>query len=200
MVKQNNELIKAMKDYAEENNVPIMSDEGISFLTDYCVKNNIKKILEIGTAIAYSSIMMAYTGDDVEVTTIERDEKRYLEAIKNVKKAELEDRIHLIYNDALEVKLDGTYDLVFIDAAKAQNIKFFEKFKENLIHGGVIITDNMKFHGLVDKKEEEIESRNLRQLVRKIKEYKKFLDTNEEFETTFKEIGDGLAISIDKRN
>ena len=58
----------------------------------------------------------------------------------------------------------------------------------------------MKFHGLVDKKEEEIESRNLRQLVRKIKEYKKFLDTNEEFETTFKEIGDGLAISIDKRN
>ena len=200
MVKQNNELIKAMKDYAEENNVPIMSDEGISFLTDYCVKNNIKKILEIGTAIAYSSIMMAYTGNDVEVTTIERDEKRYLEAIKNVKKAELEDRINLIYNDALEVKLDGTYDLVFIDAAKAQNIKFFEKFKENLIPGGVIITDNMKFHGLVDKKEEEIESRNLRQLVRKIKEYKKFLDTNEEFETTFKEIGDGLAISIDKRN
>ena len=181
MVKQNNELIKAMKDYAEENNVPIMSDEGIAFLTDYGVKNKIKKILEIGT-------------------TIERDEKRYLEAIKNVKKAELEDRIHLIYNDALEVKLDGTYDLVFIDAAKAQNIKFFEKFKENLIHGGVIITDNMKFHGLVDKKEEEIESRNLRQLVRKIKEYKKFLDTNEEFETTFKEIGDGLAISIDKRN
>ena len=200
MVKQNNELIKAMKDYAEENNVPIMSDEGISFLTDYCVKNNIKKILEIGTAIAYSSIMMAYTGNDVEVTTIERDEKRYLEAIKNVKKAELEDRINLIYNDALEVKLDGTYDLVFIDAAKAQNIKFFEKFKENLIPGGVIITDNMNFHGLVFKDPDKIESRNLRQLVRKIKEYKKFLDTNEEFETTFKEIGDGLAISIDKRN
>lgn len=200
MVKQNNELIKAMKDYAEENNVPIMSDEGISFLTDYIKNNNIKRVLEIGTAIAYSSIMMAYTDNDVEVTTIERDEKRYLEAIKNVKKAELEKRINLIYNDALEVKLEGEFDLVFIDAAKAQNIKFFEKFKEHLVHGGVIITDNMKFHGLVDKKEEEIESRNLRQLVRKIKEYKKFLDTNEEFKTTFKEIGDGLAISIDKRN
>lgn len=200
MVKQNNDLIKAMKDYAEENNVPIMSDDGISFLTNYIIKNKIKRILEIGTAIAYSSIMMAYTDDDVEVTTIERDEKRYLEAIKNVKKAELEDRINLIYNDALEVRIEGEYDLIFIDAAKAQNIKFFEKFKDNLTPGGVIITDNMKFHGLVDKNEEEIESRNLRQLVRKIKEYKKFLDTNKEFSTEFKDIGDGLAISIEKKN
>lgn len=200
MVKTNNDLIKAMKKYAEENNVPIMSDEGISYLTNYCTNNKIKRILEIGTAIAYSTIMLAYTDENVEVTSIERDEKRYLEAIKNVKKAELEDRINLIYGDALEVKLEEEYDLIFIDAAKAQNIKFFEKYKNNLVNGGVIITDNMKFHGLVDKSEEEIESRNLRQLVRKIKEYKKFLDTNEDFETTYKAIGDGLAISIDKRN
>lgn len=200
MVKQNNDLIKTMKKYAEENNIPIMSDDGISYLTSFCKKNKTKRILEIGTAIAYSTILLAYADDEVEITSIERDEERYLEAIKNVKKAELEDRINLIYNDALEVKIEGKYDLIFIDAAKAQNIKFFEKFKENLSSGGVIITDNMKFHGLVDKNEEEIESRNLRQLVRKIKDYKKFLETNKEFETIFKEIGDGLAISIDKQN
>lgn len=200
MVKPNIELIKEMKTYAEENNVPIMSDEGISYLTNFCRENNIKKVLEIGTAIAYSTILLTYISEDMEVTTIERDEKRYLEAIKNVKKAELEDRINLIYGDALDVKLEDEYELIFIDAAKAQNIKFFEKFKDNLIPGGVIITDNMQFHGLVDKDEKEIESRNLRQLVRKIKEYKNFLDTNKEFKTTYKLIGDGLAISIDTRN
>ncbi len=195
----NNELVKSMKIYAEENNVPIMSDEGISYLTAFCMKNHIKNILEIGTAIGYSSILMAYTDDKVNVTTIERDEKRYLEAIKNVKRAKLEDRIELIYNDALDVKIEGEFDLIFIDAAKAQNIKFFEKYKKNLSKNGVIITDNMKFHGLIDKKEEEIESRNLRQLVRKIKEYKRYLDNNKEFETIYKNIGDGLAISIRKR-
>lgn len=192
------DLIKQMKKYAEENNVPIMSEDGIDFLTTYCKKNNIKRVLEIGTAIAYSTILIAQTADDVFVTSIERDEKRYLEAIKNVKKAELEDRIELIYNDALDVKLTDKYDLIFIDAAKAQSINFFEKFKNNLNPGGTIITDNMNFHGLVDKKEEEIASRNLRQLVRKIKNYKVFLEENKEFDSSFKNIGDGIAISIEK--
>lgn len=191
------QVIMPMREYAEENNVPIMSDDGITYLTNYCQRNNIKNILEIGTAIGYSAILMALTGEDVHVTSIERDEKRYLEAIKNVKKAELEDRIELIYNDALEVKIDGQYDLVFIDAAKAQNIKLFQKFQNNLKPGGTIITDNMKFHGLVDQKE-EIQSKNLRQLVNKIKEYKEFLENNRDFDTSFKDIGDGLAVSIDR--
>jgi predicted O-methyltransferase YrrM len=194
----NNEIIKKMENYAKENNVPIMTKGGINYLLKYIKKNDIKNILEVGTAIGYSSIMMCGVADDIRVTTIERDEKRYLEAIKNIKKTGLEERIHLIYNDALNVKLDDKYDLIFIDAAKAQNRKFFERFEVNLVDNGTIITDNMNFHGLVDKEVEDIKSRNLRQLVKKIKEYRVFLENNKKYETEFLDIGDGMAVSIKK--
>lgn len=192
------DLIKEMKEYAEDNNVPIITDEGINYIRNYIKENNIKRILEVGAAIGYSSILMALTDEEITITTIERDEKRYLEAIKNVKKFKLEDRINLIYKDALEVNLNEKYDLIFIDAAKAQNTNFFERFERNLCDGGTIITDNMNFHGLVFKDESEIESRNLRQLVRKVKNYKVFLLENKNYETEFLDIGDGIAISVRK--
>lgn len=188
-------LIREMKQYAEVNNVPIMMDEGIDFLTTFILKNHVKNVLEIGTAIGYSAIMMALVDPNLKITTIERDEIRYLEALKNVKAFDLENRITLIYNDAFNVKLDEKFDLIFIDAAKAQNIKFFEMFERNLEYRGVIITDNLKFHGLVDKKEEEIKSKNLRSLVRKIKDYIDYLKTNEKYNTEFFEVGDGISVS-----
>jgi predicted O-methyltransferase YrrM len=191
----NENIINQMRDYADTNNVPIMTDDGINYLLNYIKKNNIKNILEIGTAIGYSAIRMCCVDPSITVTTIERDEKRYLEAIKNIKKMHLEDRINLIYNDALEVKLDDKYDLIFIDAAKAQSGKFFERFESNLNSLGTIITDNMNFHGLVAKDNDEIKSRNLRQLVRKVRDYKTFLEDNTGFITEFLDVGDGLAIS-----
>ena len=151
----NNAALEEIREYAEENNVPIMTEDGIKFLTNYIRKHNIKKILEIGAAIGYSAIMMALVDNEIEITTIERDEKRYLEAVKNIKKFHLQERITLLYKDAFDVELDEEFDLVFIDAAKAQNIKFFEKFKVYLAPGGSIITDNMHFHGLVEKDEKE---------------------------------------------
>ena len=191
----NYKVINQIKDYAKKNNVPIMSDSGIKYLIDFIRENNIKKILEIGTAIGYSAIMMCSVDSSITVTTIERDEKRYLEAIKNIKRMNMEDRIDLIYKDAFDVNLSDKFDLIFIDAAKAQNTRFFEKFESNLNNGGIIITDNMNFHGLVYKDAEEIESRNLRQLVRKIKSYKVFLEKNDKYNTTFIDVGDGIAIS-----
>lgn len=191
----NYKVINQIKDYAKKNNVPIMSDSGIKYLIDFIRENNIKKILEIGTAIGYSAIMMCSVDSSVTVTTIERDEKRYLEAIKNIKRMNMEDRIDLIYKDAFDVNLSDKFDLIFIDAAKAQNTRFFEKFESNLSNDGIIITDNMNFHGLVYKDAEEIESRNLRQLVRKIKSYKVFLEKNDKYNTTFIDVGDGIAIS-----
>ena len=188
------DLIKEMKEYAEDNNVPIITDEGIDYMRNYIKENNIKRILEVGAAIGYSSILMALTDEEITITTIERDEKRYLEAVKNIKKFHLQERITLLYKDAFDVELDEEFDLVFIDAAKAQNTKFFEKFSKNLAKQGTIITDNMNFHGLVED-ESKIESRNLRALIRKVKAYHEFLENNEDYKTEFLNIGDGLAVS-----
>ena len=188
-------LIKEMEVYAEEKNIPIMQKKGIDFLCKIIDKGNVKNILEIGTAIGYSSIKMALVNKDINVTTIERDEERYIEAIKNIKKAKLDKRINVIFKDALDINLEDKYDLIFIDAAKSQYIKFFNKFKENLNTNGIIVTDNLSFHGLVEQTE-RIESRNLRQLVGKIRKYIDFLKDNKEFKTKFYKVGDGIAISI----
>ena len=198
MVKNTYTQIKEIKEYAIINKVPIMQDEGIDFLTTFIIKHQIKNVLEIGTAIGYSAIMMTLCSPNIKVTTIERDEQRYMEALKNIKKLNLEDRITPIFNDALNVKLDDKYDLIFIDAAKAQNIKFFELFERNLTDNGFIITDNMYFHGLVHKNEKEIKSRNVRGIVRKIKDYITFLKNNDRYNTTIYDVGDGIAVSEKK--
>ena len=182
-----------IEEYAKKYNIPIMQKDGIEFLIDFIKKNNIKKILEIGTAIGYSAIKMANVADDIRITSIERDENRYKEAVKNVSKFNLNDRIKLINDDAFNVELSEDFDLIFIDAAKAQNIKFFQKFSKNLKENGFIITDNLNFHGLVNS--EEKLSRNLRQLIRKIKNYIDFLKENNQYETIFYNIGDGISIS-----
>ena len=194
------DLINEMEEYAKDNNVPIMNEEGINFLLDYIKNNSIKRILEIGTAIGYSAIRMCSVNQNIKVTTIERDEKRYLEAVKNVNKASLIDRINLLFGDALEIDVNGEFDLIFIDAAKAQNIKFFERFQKNLSEGGTIITDNMNFHGLVFEKDSSKLSRNLRQLVRKVNNYKTFLEENDNYSTSFYDVGDGIAVSIKNSN
>ena len=188
-------MLRELKEYAKENDVPIMQDEGIDFLTTFVIKHQTTNVLEIGTAIGFSAISMALANPKLKVTSIERDEVRYLEAVKNIKKFDLEDRITLLFNDALEVKLEGEYDLIFIDAAKGQNKNFFEKFEKRLSDDGFIITDNMKFHGYVDKDESEIKNRNLRGLVRKIKDYKIFLENNENYKTKFYDLGDGIAVT-----
>ncbi len=187
--------IREIKTYAIDNNIPIMLDDGIDFLINYIVKNNKKNILEIGTAIGYSAIMMALADPNVKVTSIEKDKTRYLEAIKNVKKFNLEDRITLIFNDALDVKLKEKFDLIFIDAAKSKNEELFIHFEPNLEKNGVVVTDNINFHGLVKQEITSIESRNLRGLVKKIKNYINFLQNNVKYKTTFYEVGDGVSVT-----
>ena len=138
---------------------------------------------------------MALVDDKIKVTTIERDNERYLEALKNIKEFGLEKRITLVLGDASLVDVSDKYDLIFIDAAKAQYINFFEKFSKNLNKNGVIISDNIGFHGMVES-DERIENRNLRQLVNKIRNYIDYLKENKKFTTEFYKIGDGISVSI----
>ena len=186
--------LRVIEDYAHENNIPIMLSDGIEFLTDFIKKNNVKRILEIGSAIGYSAIRMALVSEDIHVVTIERDTLRYNEAVKNINDFGLSERIDIRLADALECDVDGEFDLIFIDAAKAQYIKFFEKYKVNLSKNGVIISDNLSFHGMVDNMD-SITNRNTRQLVGKIAKYIDFLKNNLEFDTEFISIGDGIGIS-----
>lgn len=189
-----NSDFKYIEKYAEEHNIPIMEKSSINFLAKYIKENNIKNILEIGSAIGYSAIKMALIDEKIKITTIEKNDLRYLEALKNIKNFNLEKQITLVLADALDIELSEQYDLIFIDAAKGQYIKFFEKFKNNLKKRGTIISDNILFHGYVEKKE-RIESKNLRQLVNKIRNYINFLENNNEFTTVFYKIGDGISVS-----
>lgn len=187
-------MIEQMEEYAKINHVPIMVLDGINYLTKYIKDNNVKSILEIGTAIGYSAIKMALVSKDIHITSIERDEVRYNEAIKNIKAMNMENQIEVLLVDALEVELTGNYDLIFIDAAKSQYIKFFNKFSPLLNPNGTIITDNLNFHGYRENID-SIKSRNLRQMMRKLNNYIEFLENNEEFETQFISIGDGLGVT-----
>lgn len=198
MVDKTHRQIREIKNYAKIENIPIMHDEGINYLTNFVIKHKIKTVLEIGTAIAYSAIMMALVSPKLKIVSIERDEERYLEALKNIKKFDLEDRITLIFSDALTTSIKEKFDLIFIDAAKGQNTNFFNYFETNVKPSGYVITDNMNFHGYVEMPEEDITNKNLRSLVSKIKDYRKFLEEHDGYNTEFLDIGDGLAVSSKK--
>lgn len=189
--------IEEIEIYANEYHIPIMQGEGIDYLCGFLQEHKCQSILEIGSAIGYSAIRMALAYPDCTIVTLERDEERYLMAKENIKDFHLEDRIELYLCDALEYMSDQRFDFIFIDAAKAQYIRFFERYENNLIDGGYILSDNLDFHGYVEHPE-MVTSRNLRQLVRKISTYIEYLQKKETFETIFLKLGDGIAISRKK--
>ena len=192
-------MFEEIERYAKENNIPIMLPDGIEYLCNYIKEHNVKRILEIGSAIGYSAIKMASVRDDIRIITIEKDTDRYNIAVDNIRKFNLLDRILIANDDALNVPVGGSYDLIFIDASKSANIKFFNKFKDNLDNNGVIITDNLSFHGLVED-ESLVKTKNQRGIVRHIKEYIEFLNNNKEFTTTYIPLGDTISISKRKES
>lgn len=191
------ELKEELRLYASQYDVPIIKRDSLVLITSFLKQRNPQRILEIGTAIGYSSICFASELNTI-VDTIERDPKMIELAKENIRKADLQDKINIIEGDALEIddSLLGEYDMIFIDAAKAQYIKFFDKYSKHLKNNGVIFTDNILFHGLVENNDNL--SKNLRSLVKKINEYNNYLSNLEEYQTYYLEIGDGLAISYKK--
>lgn len=188
-------MLEKIEKYAEEYYVPIMQKEGIEFVQNFIRNHQVKSILEIGSAIGYSAIQMALVSPDIHIVTIERDEERYKEAVNNVKALGLEKQIEIHLTDAFDFETECQFDMMLIDAAKSQNEKFFLKFEKNIRK--YILTDNLYFHGLVNS-QEEIKSKNVRSMVRKIEQYISFLENNKDFETNIFPIGDGIGVSIRK--
>jgi len=199
---QNQEILKLVneiKEYANENKVPIVLDGGLEIIINKINETKSKKILEVGSAIGYCAINMALVADDIHVDTIERNEKMYLKAIENVKRLGLESRVHVFFADALEIDealLQNDYDLIFVDAAKAQYIRFFEKFGALLRKEGLIISDNLSFHGCAQKyRDGEELTKDLKALMRKVNRFIDWLKANQNYETIFFDAGDGVAVS-----
>lgn len=193
-------FILELEQYANDFSVPIVTKEGLELIKLLVKMNKSKNILEIGTAIGYCSINLALLDENIHIDTIERKEDMFIKANENIKKINLQKQITTFKADALEFDIslleNRKYDLIFIDAAKAQYQRFFEKYSELLSDNGIIVSDNLLFHGLVEK--DVIDGKDLRALIRKIKNYNSWLFTNEKFDTTFLRIGDGMAISLKK--
>lgn len=185
-----NDLISDMERFAKKENVPIMQKESLDYLISFIKQHNIKSVLEVGTAIGYSTILIKEVVNNI--TSIERDEERYNIAVKNVELSNL-NNITLIKGDALDITITDKFDLIFIDAAKGKNKEFLDKFKSNLNENGYIIIDNMDFHGLVGKSM-TIEKRRLRSLVKKIENFIKYMQEQTEFKVTKIDKGDGLYL------
>ena len=193
------ELLASMEKYAEENHIPIMEIVAIESLLQFLRLQQPKSILEIGSAIGYSAIRMAAALPEVKLATIERDEDRFHLACSFIKQAEMDDRIQILNGDALDVEIDALelsqYDALFIDAAKGQYQRFFDKYSPLVPSGGVIYCDNMLMHGFTEIALEEVPRRK-RTMVRNLQQFTAWLMNHEQFDTTFLPIGDGITISI----
>ncbi|QBK26313.1 O-methyltransferase [Ureibacillus thermophilus] len=197
-IQPRNDLLLKMEQYAQNHHVPIMQLEAIEVLTQILRIQKPKRLLEIGTAIGYSAIRIAEAVPDCHIVTIEKDEERIQLAKQFIAESNVGNRITLIEGDALEVdasELLSNFDAVFIDAAKGQNMRFFETYSPLVPSGGVIYIDNMYMHGLSELPIEEV-PRNKRSMIRKLKEFTEWIANHPDYQTTFVPVGDGLLICL----
>ena len=196
-------MVLVMKTFEEleqdalSRNIPVMQKEGIDFLIQKLNEIHAKSCLEIGSAIGYSSMMMATFVEGLHIDTIELNEERYQEAVCNIHERQLEHMISIYNDDALtfdKQKLKySPYDCLFIDAAKAQYQKFFEKYVDLGKDDGIIIVDNLDFHGMIFDID-HIKNRNTKQLVKKIKRFKDWIFNHEDYDVTYYQVGDGICV------
>ncbi|MGX9135361.1 O-methyltransferase [Rummeliibacillus sp. JY-2-4R] len=191
-------LLMEMEQFAEENYVPIMQLPAIEILLQLLRIQNPTTILEIGSAICYSAIRMAETLPQSKIVTIERDETRIEQAKQFLSRSTVKDNIELIEGDALEVDVEGNYpsfDAVFIDAAKGQYKKFFEKYSPLVKKGGILYIDNMYMHGLSNLDMKDVPRRK-RTMIRNLHQFAEWVIANKDYKSTFFPVGDGLLICI----
>lgn len=194
----NTPFLNELERYAATTNVPIIRPQMQSLLKLLLVMKQPKKILEVGTAIGFSALLMSeYGPGDLKITTIEKYEKRIPIARENFKKAGKEESITLLEGDAAEIlkELDGTYDMIFMDAAKGQYINFLPDILRLMPKGGLLISDNVLQDGDVLESRYAVTRRN-RTIHARMRDYLYELKHNEDLQTDILPIGDGVTISV----
>jgi predicted O-methyltransferase YrrM len=190
-----------MENYAANNYVSIIPPEVAQFLTFLVHLTNARDVLEIGTAIAYSTIWLAWAvaARDGHITTIEINDRRVRTALKNIRHAGLEDRITLLKGHAVDIvpQLKDSYDFIFIDAAKGQYGWFFEELYPRLAPGGLLVSDNVLAEGKIIMPDEELKHRQ-KTAVRRMRKYLKMITSHPNLETSIIPFGDGIAVSLKK--
>lgn len=189
--------LKDLETLALAKKIPIMQKEGLSFMIDRLNESQASSLLEIGSAVGYSALMMASNVEGLKIDSIELDASRYAEACQHVEAYQKADQIALHLGDALTYPLEklayAPYDCLFIDAAKAQYQRFFERFIDLVKPEGFVIVDNLDFHGMVNDIE-HIHNRNTRALVRKIKRFKDWILHHEAYDSIYYPVGDGIVM------
>lgn len=196
-----NPVIEAIEQEALDSFVPIIRKETQSFLKVMMLMNRPARVLEVGTAVGFSAILMSeYLPEGSHITTIENYEKRIPIARNNFKRAGQEEQITLIEGDALEVMktLEGPYDFIFMDAAKGQYIHYMPETVRLLSDGGILMSDNVLQDGDIIESRFAVERRN-RTIHSRMRDYLYELKHSDVLETSIIPLGDGVALSIKKK-
>jgi predicted O-methyltransferase YrrM len=197
---KNSEILEVIEREALDDNVPIIRREMQSFLKVLLLVKKPMRILEVGTAVGFSALLMSeYTPEECTITTIENYEKRIPIARQNFVRAGKENRITLIEGDAMEVlgTLKESYDFIFMDAAKGQYIHYFPEVMRLLSDGGLLVSDNVMQDGDVIESRFAVERRG-RTIHARMREYLYELKHNDELVTSIVPLGDGVALSVKK--
>ena len=187
--------LTALKLYAEKNNVPITKDDTMQFIVDYINQNKVETILEIGTAIAFGSINMAMCDSVKHITTLEIDTTNYREALQNIAKFNMLDKIDARLIDAkwyIE-ECDKKFDLIYLDGPKGQYINYLPRLLQLLNPNGAIIADNIFFHGMATG--EIVTPASCRSMVNGLRLYVEEVTHNPNLETHIYQLGDGVCVT-----
>ena len=194
-VKMNKVELAKIKEKALNDHIPIIMDDTLGIIASKLQEVKPKRILEIGTAVGYSAICFSeFLQDNGKIDTIEREHDRVVQAIENIKKAEVEDKIKVLEGDAVEIlpTLTDQYDVVFIDASKGKYPFFLKEALRMLAPNGIIFADNVLYKGYVMS---DYNKHKQRTAVRNLREFLAELQNNEILQTEILEVGDGLAIA-----
>ncbi|ATF12478.1 O-methyltransferase [Brevibacillus sp. HB1.2] len=197
LVPERSPLLKRLEQEAAEENIPIVQLPSAQVMRMLLLLHRPKAILEVGTAIGYSTIWLAEAAPEARIVTMDIDEDRLARARENIKEAGCADRVEILSRDAtLGLPESYQFDCLFIDAAKGQYRVFLDLYLPLLREGGLVISDNVLFRGLVATPEEA--GKRQRPMVDKLLSYNSHLMERPDLETTFIPVGDGLAISMKK--